>query len=274
MKQIVILPVVVFWVIASIAIAAEADASPNSGPVERILWKKAPIKMTLPVGRERMVTFPGAVRVGIPSEITSRLRTQSVEGTIYWLAMSPFETARVQVHNVETGDYYLIDLKAVDKKRASAAPIEIISDPRAIRRSGSTAVVAQHQSRPTGKNTEQDYVTLTRFAAQQLYAPKRLLKTPPGVFRAGVGRKPVALLRGSPIEAIPLVAWRSGRLYVTAVRLRNLTNHPVTLDPRALRGKWLTATFQHARLFRAGEEANTTAVYLISERPFEESLPW
>jgi len=273
-KQIVIFPVVVFWVIASIAIAAHADGTPGPATVERILWKKAPIKITLPVGRERMVTFPGTVRVGIPSEITALLRTQGVKGVVYWLAGSSFETSRVQVHNVETGDYYLIDLKAVDDKKTSAAPIEIISDPSAIRRSGSTAVVAQHQSRPTGKNTEQDYVTLTRFAAQQLYASKRLLNTPPGVFRAGVGRKPVALLRGSHIEAIPLVAWRSGRLYVTAVRLRNLSHHPVTLDPRALRGKWLTATFQHARLFEEGDEADTTALYLISERPFEESLPW
>jgi len=272
-KQIVIFPVVVFWVIASIAAAAHAGVSPDPDPIERILWKKAPIKITLPVGRERMVTFPGAVRVGIPSEITTHLRTQSVKGVVYWLAVSPFDTARVQVHNVETGDYYLIDLKAVDNKKASAAPIEIIGDTRAARHSGSTTE-PHTQGRTAGKNTEQDYVTLTRFAAQQLYAPKRLLRTPSGVFRAGVSRKAVALLRGANIEAIPLVAWRSGRLYVTAVRLRNLSRHPVTLDPRALRGKWLTATFQHARLFRAGEEADTTAVYLISERPFEDSLSW
>jgi len=272
-KQIVILPVLALWLIASIAAAAYADVSPNPDPVERIIWKKVPINITLPVGRERMITFPGSVRVGIPSEITALLRTQSVKGVVYWLAVSPFDTARVQVQNAETGDYYLIDLKAVDQKQASAAPIEIISDSGATRRSGSTAE-SYKQRRNSGKNTEQDYVTLTRFSSQQLYAPKRLLRTPTGVFRAGVRRKPVALLRGSHIEAIPLVAWRSGRLHVTAVRLRNLSNHPVTLDPRALRGKWLTATFQHARLFKAGEEADTTAVYLISERPFEDSLSW
>ena len=272
MKHIVIRPVIAMWFIGWIAAAAYADVSPNPDPIERIIWKKTPIKITLPVGRERMITFPGTVRVGIPSEITALLRTQSVKGVVYWLAVSPFDTARVQVQNVETGDYYLIDMKAVDKKQASA-PIEIISDTGATRRGGSTAE-SYKQRRNSGKNTEQDYVTLTRFAAQQLYAPKRLLKTPPGVFRASVGRKPVALLRGLHIEAIPLVAWRSGRLYVTAVRLRNLSDQPVALDPRALRGRWLTATFQHARLFKAGEEADTTAVYLISERPFEASLSW
>jgi len=272
-KHIVTLPVIVLLIMGQIAAAAYAGVSPDPEPIERIIWKKAPIKITLPVGRERMVTFPGTVRVGIPSEITALLRTQSVKGVVYWLAVSPFDTARVQVQNAETGEYYLIDLKAVDDKKASATPIEIISDARGARRNGSTAE-PHTQERKAGKNTEQDYVTLTRFAAQQLYAPKRLLKTPLGVFRVGVSPKPVALLRGSHIEAIPLVAWRSDRLHLTAVRLRNLSNHPVTLDPRALRGKWLTATFQHARLFKAGEEADTTAVYLISERPFEASLSW
>jgi hypothetical protein len=59
----------------------------------------------------------------------------------------------------------------------------------------------------------------------------------------------------------------------TAVRLRNRTYKPVILDPRtALRGEWLAATFQYARLLPAGHEADTTAVYLISARPFADAL--
>jgi hypothetical protein len=57
------------------------------------------------------------------------------------------------------------------------------------------------------------------------------------------------------------------------VRLKNLTSRVVVLDPRtALRGEWLAATFHHARLFPAGHEADTTAVYLVSVRPFEDAL--
>jgi hypothetical protein len=47
--------------------------------------------------------------------------------------------------------------------------------------------------------------------------------------------------------------------------------HPQILDPRDLRGAWLTATFQHHRLLPKGDEADTTAVYLISARPFDVS---
>jgi hypothetical protein len=87
-----------------------------------------------------------------------------------------------------------------------------------------------------------------------------------------VSRDPVELVHGGAIEATPLVAWRSGGLYVTAVKLTNRTHQPQTLDPRNLRGAWLTATFQHHRLLPKGDEADTTAVYLISARPFEVSL--
>jgi integrating conjugative element protein (TIGR03749 family) len=113
---------------------------------------------------------------------------------------------------------------------------------------------------------------LTRFAAQQMYAPARLLQDLPGVVRVPVKREPVALVRGDAVEAMPLVSWRAGDLYVTAAKLTNKTDRPQTLDPRTLRGRWLTAAFQHNRLHEAGSEADRTVVYLISHRPFAASL--
>ena len=116
------------------------------------------------------------------------------------------------------------------------------------------------------------YVALTRYAAQQMYAPRRLVREPPGILRAPLTDKPVPLVRGGAVEAMPLVSWQAEGLYVTAVKLTNATHRPLILDPRGLRGRWLAATFQHARLLPAGDPADTTCVYLISARPFEESL--
>ena len=101
--------------------------------------------------------------------------------------------------------------------------------------------------------------------------PSRLVKDRPGVVRVPVARDAVELVHGGTIEATPLVAWRANGLYVTAVKLTNRTEQPQTLDPRDLRGAWLTATFQHHRLLPKGDEADTTAVYLISARPFDVS---
>jgi integrating conjugative element protein (TIGR03749 family) len=99
-----------------------------------------------------------------------------------------------------------------------------------------------------------------------------LLKDLPGVVRVPVKRKKVTLVRGASVTAEPLVAWRAGDLYLTAVKLTNRTDRALTLDPRTLRGDWLTAAFQHNRLLPKGDESDTTALYLISKRPFAASL--
>jgi hypothetical protein len=92
------------------------------------------------------------------------------------------------------------------------------------------------------------------------------------VVRVPVKRRQVALIRGASVLAEPLVAWRVGDRYLTAVKLTNRTDRALTLDPRTLRGDWLSAAFQHNRLHKKGDEADTTALYLISARPFEASL--
>jgi integrating conjugative element protein (TIGR03749 family) len=169
------------------------------------------------------------------------------------------------VRAVDSGAIYLLDLFADNEDEAKAA-IQIL-DPET-RKPG----VTEEAGAPLPALPAYGYVTLTRFAAQQLYAPARLLHDLPGVVRVPVRREPVRLVRGVPIEASPLVAWRASGLYITAVKLRNLGTQAVTLDPRTLRGNWLTAAFQHNRLHSTGDEADTTALYLISARPFETAL--
>lgn len=87
-----------------------------------------------------------------------------------------------------------------------------------------------------------------------------------------VSTEPVNLVRGNHVEAIPVAAWKAGRYYVTAVKVTNRNSKALVLDPRELRGAWLAATFQHNRLLPAGSDADTTAVYLVSDRPFDVTL--
>ena len=87
-----------------------------------------------------------------------------------------------------------------------------------------------------------------------------------------VNPESVDLMVGGKIEAVPVAAWKAGLRYVTAVKLINRSQSPVVLDPRELRGSWLAATFQHNRLLPAGNAADTTAVYLVSDRPFDVAL--
>ena len=87
-------------------------SSAESMPPQRIQWQKVPIAITLSVGEERMVHFRSPVTVGIPATLESKLRTQTVNGTVYWLAKATFGSTRVMVREIEGGQTYLFDLSA------------------------------------------------------------------------------------------------------------------------------------------------------------------
>jgi integrating conjugative element protein (TIGR03749 family) len=254
--------------LALLAASQAASAAPID-PIERIEWRKVPVKLTVQVGTERRIEFPADVQVGLPAALSGLVRVQSVAGVVYLLAQEPFEAQRVQVREIDSGAVYLLNLAA--REKGYVHPVEILNPALHAPSSesdGATAGVAS-PARPI----THDYAALTRFAAQQLYAPERLLSGLPGVHRTPVPRKPVPLVRGGAIEAIPAAAWRADSgLYVTAVKLVNRSPRVVLTDPRDLRGRWLTATFQHARLAPVGDEADTTCLYLLSARPFQDSL--
>lgn len=229
--------------------------------LERIEWKKAPIPLELAVGQEQRIEFPATVKVGVPDILQSSLRIQSVNGTLYLLAYAPFGEHRLLVRELDSGRIYLFDITASEAD-GTRNPIQI-----SVAESKSAGDDDTAPGQPAERGSP-GYIELIRFAAQQLYAPTRLVKDRLGVIRVPVARDSVDLLHGGAIEATPLVAWRASGLYVTAVKLTNRTDQPQSLDPRALRGRWLAATFQHHRLLPQGDEADTTAVYLISSRPF------
>lgn len=252
-------------------------------PPERIVWDRTPLGVMLPVGQERQVTFPAPVEVGMPAGLADVVRTQVVAGTVYWLAKKDFTPQRIQVRDTATGQIYLVDLSA--RASASTAPVIIAlapTDPTSAAfglaggsvgaAAGAAGRVAESAPPAPPRIPTYDYAALTRFAAQSLYAPRRLTPALPGVFRTPVDERALDLVRGESIQATPLIAWRSGNLHITAVRLRNRGASSVILDPRALRGLWLAATFQHARLLPHGDEADTSAVYLISAKPFEQAV--
>ncbi|OOZ45265.1 TIGR03749 family integrating conjugative element protein [Solemya velum gill symbiont] len=256
---------VIFWLGLGLLLM-QSFVHADSEFTERIEWKKTPIQLKLKVGHERLVHFPASVKVGVPASLQPQLRTQSVNGTVYFLANAPFDATRVMVRTVDGGQIYLFDLSA-SKEGGQTNPVQVFVKKTGERESG--------QTNPSVDSNEAmahySYVTLTRFAAQQLYAPARLVQDRLGIVRVPVARDSVALLRGDSVDATPLVAWRADGLYVTAVKLTNRSEQSQTLDPRHLRGSWLTAVFQHNRLLASGSETDTTAVYLISARPFAAS---
>jgi integrating conjugative element protein (TIGR03749 family) len=256
-----------------LSFAQADDAAPNNP--ERVVWNKAPIAIPLVVSEERLVHFPDSVSIGLPQSLTPLLRSQSINGTLYLLARQAFEPTRVMVRSETDGPIYVLDISAAPggADRRSLPDVQVLlqspqksrqnSPQKPLQDAGADQSISNNRSQPLG------YAALTRYAAQQLYAPTRLIPRQPGVVAIPVNPEPVDLVLGGKIEAVPVATWKAGLRYVTAVKLSNRTQSSVVLDPRELRGSWLAATFQHNRLLPAGSEADTTAVYLVSNRRFD-----
>ena len=231
---------------------------------EVVEWRNVPIPIVLHVGEERVLVFPDHVQVGLPTALTrGEFRTQSTGGTVLWLANAPIQNERVQVKLINTGHVMLFDVTAVAVPGAGPSEAVHVVFPE----------MASESDASGAARTALTPVALTRFAAQQFYAPQRLLRDVPGLRRVPMGtRRSVSLYRGDQIEAEPLASWQGGGYYVTAVKLSNRGAARIFLDPRRLRGQFVTAAFQHHSLGAAHSRTDVTTVYLVTDLPFVAAL--
>lgn len=248
-----------------------------SHAVEILHWARLPLAVPLIVGQERVVFIDRNVRVGVPPTIADHLRVQSAGGAIYLRASAPIPPTRLQLQDVESGALILIDIAAEPPKEGQAPlePVRIVEDETTSARygggKGSATISAADDASSTpdklaGSRETPIPVVLTRYAAQNLYAPLRTVEPVAGIGRANLRRGIAldALLPTLPVRARALAAWRLEDQWVTAVQLTNTTDHWLDLDPRALQGDFVAATFQHPNLGPAGQSTDTTVLYLVT----------
>jgi len=251
-------------------------ASSSANAVEIMRWERLPLAVPLQVGQERIIFVDQNVRVGIPSSIRDDVRVLSASGAIYLLASKPIEPTRIQLQSATTGELILVDIAATAAEDGAPElePVKIVRGDTAPERYGrasdSSDEVEEDEAGPA-ELTKQPRetpvpVVLTRYAAQSLYAPLRTVEPVEGIAQANIHpRLDLSTLAPSlPVRARALAAWRLSDYWVTAVKLTNMSAHPVDLDPRALQGDLQTATFQHSFLGRRGDPSDTTVVYLVT----------
>lgn len=240
--------------------------------VEILRWERLPLAVPLVVGQERVIFIDRNVRVGVPDSASAHLRVQSAGGAIYLRAGEPLPPTRLQLQDVESGELILLDIAAEPAQdgQPPLEPVRIVDAERspATRYGGETASATEAAApdRPVRKRETPIPVVLTRYAAQNLYAPLRTVEPVAGIGRVNLRRDlPLdTLLPTLPVQARALAAWRLEDQWVTAVRLTNTAVHWLDLDPRALQGDFVAATFQHPNLGPAGQAADTTVVYLVT----------
>jgi len=231
---------------------------PAAQAVEILHWQRLPLSVPLIVGQERIVFIDKNVRVGVPASAAGRLRVQSAGGAVYLRASEPIEPTRLQLQDADTGALILLDISARAAKEGEPElePVRIME-----------GEATPDSTAPPPPRQTPIPVVLTRFAAQNLYAPLRTIEPVPGIMRVNLRRdvKLDTLLPTLPVQATPLAAWRLENQWVTAVRLTNISDDEITLDPRLLQGDFLTATFQHPTLGANGTPEDTTVVYLVTQ---------
>lgn len=243
--------------------------------VEILRWERLPLAVPLVVGQERIVFIDRNVRVGVPANVGDRLRVQSAGGAVYLRASEPIEPTRLQLQDADSGALILIDIAAQPATDGEPAlePVRIVEGDTSLQRYGRQQAdnseaadpSTQDATRPSRRETPVP-VVLTRYAAQNLYAPLRTVESVPGVMRVNLRHDlPLdTLLPTLPVRAAPMASWRLEDQWVTAVRLTNTSGGWLTLDPRALQGDFLTATFQHDTLGPRGTPEDTSVVYLVT----------
>ena len=245
-------------------------ARPAAG-VERTVFRAEPIRVELAVGEERLVTLPATAALSVPTDIEHVARIETIGPTIYVKALTPFHQIRIVAELIDSGQ--LIPMDFIASTQAKSLPELEVSVMAPAGSAGTPDEQAKDSKDRPAEQTGADMVQLTRHAARQLYAPRRLAWTTPGVHQVEVSMKPVpALIRGVNAEVVPLGQWKSGPLYVTAVRVTNRSAVPLEIPLEQLRGRWIAATAQHGRVGRAGTETDTTAIYLVCDRSFEACL--
>lgn len=244
--------------------------------VEILRWERLPLAVPLLVGQERVIFLDRNVRIGIPASAGEHLRIQSAGGAIYLLASQPIPPTRLQLQDAESGALILVDIAAEPAKSGQAAlePVRIVegddSAPRRPERTETAPDTDEDAQRTTAvpprRRPTPIAVVLTRYAAQNLYAPLRTVEPVAGIGRVNLRRDLAldTLLPTLPIRVQALAAWRLEDQWVTAVRLTNTSARGVALDPRALAGDFVTATFQHPTLGPAGRSTDTTVLYLVT----------
>lgn len=222
----------------------------------------------LPLNSERMVSFPAkSIRVKIPAEIQGKVAVLSNDGVLYLNASEEFSAQQVLVQDKVSKKIIILSLSANKELGSSEKLAVLLADSE----DGTDSDVGAN-SGSSGSTSYVGYEDLVRMAAKHLYAPERLITIPANTSRVHVKRSTdTRLIRGNVISMVPAISFNNEGLYVTAVKLTNLEKRKVVLDPRDVRGKWLAASFQHVVLGPKGTETDTTALYLVSERPFWEA---
>lgn len=249
-----------------------------------VIYNGQPIAINLPISKSKSIRFVNPISLGMPKNLKTLIDVKNDAGELQLTAKSSFRNKRVEVKDDVSGKMILLDLSAVDSSKVSDSTVDILyKKPNVINENKNTGWVKE----PTALQGEMAYATLTRFAEQRLYAPKRLLKNPYNIrLITSYVEKNTAIPKNAWFNDLFIdnstanlkwAEWYSSGLYVTAVLIRNLLPESIDLTHNLTNiccrdtGVWKAITFFPAwKLQRSGSLSDTTVAFLVTSVPFDQ----
>lgn len=269
------------------------DVDTQMGLTKKILWEGKPINVSMAVGKEQKIYMPEPGHFGTPKNVALPIKVDSHSSVLVITALSEFSRVRTIFYGESSGNSYLLDLSA-SRVKGMPYTLEVITTDGVIdkkmviaketRLANKLPRVGRSAYGDSGFSSEADiYQMLSRFAAQQHYAPLRVRKNPYNIAEQRVNKIAMPLLRlASNVIAVPQMSWsyssNRNNYYVTSVLLKNTGQTDYNLTPNLVRNPlrsngfaFVAATFQNSVLYgnKSSNKANRiTMMYLISREPF------
>lgn len=276
--------VIGLMMVISVGYASQVDQ-----PIQwqTLIWQHIPLRISLPVGKERIIHFPHSAQLGLPSTIVNKLHTERFNGWFYLTANVNFKTTQVQIKDNQTGQIILVQLSASHEAPDTAIKILYPDMLSVSKKEG-------YYHNTVALQGTMSYKTLTQYAEQQLYGKKRLQKNPYHIQLIQRYVKPQTVIPPShwlyhlfidgSVVALPWAQWHGGNTYVTALLIKNqlpteidFTKNLVNLCGR-MTGVWKAMTVFPGQnqwqwhLAPAGSTHDTAVLFLVSSQPFKEAL--
>ena len=215
------------------------------------IWHGDPIDIALPVGQTRLLHF--SMPVSLPDSASYR-RDVQLEYNQQLLAIrakKPFKEHAITV--LRSKDQQPITLHLHALEGAATSPLNIIIDPYV------------HSARPLENLSLSDWF---RYGILSLYGPARLNPNP---WHIGLlyryASQPFNLSLAGEFISIPIATWYHDAWQLTAIKIKNMHDYPIDLDPHLLCVKGRAVSFfpyQHlAPYHHLGDEST---VFLLSKQ--------
>ncbi len=232
---------------------------------ELMVWDKKPLQMEFQTKAERIIEFPDNVAVALPPQILSKARVSSSGGAVYFTALQPFESTRVEFQLLATGERIFADLRAGEEFSGidSTESIKVVTS--------ETINVEQSQADALHMASKRVGLTdLLRAASRDWYAPSRLKQ-----LDAGIKVKPVSGTYNLDLfwtgksaglyKMTPLRDYVTRDYTLTAVLVENRSLKPIVVDLGDVYPDVKAVSAQYLDLDAIGKTNSSTVMYVISE---------